>query len=323
MRPRVLIYLALLALLPVLGACGGAARTDETVAREESGDKTSAAKLVAQTFGPNATAASGVIDGRISISVTGVRRFVQPVTLTLSGPFSDTGDALPDFYLSMGIERADRAYGAEMTSTGGKSFISLGDTGYAIPRSITSSLERSARRSQNGLSRTLAPFGITPETWVTDPHVRGRARFDGVDVVQVQAGVNAARFFVSAGRFARLLNRLSFSGVAGLPTSIDRDAQAALARSVKSATAVALTGASDHVLRKATITLELVVRTADRRRLGGIKRGRIVAELNVSKPGTPQNVEAPRKLGSYRELQALLGTLADQVRIDIRNGKYP
>ncbi len=285
--------------LAALPACGGQARRPAI----------DLAGISSAAFGPNAAASSGRIAAGARIAVQGVPAFAQPVSLSIDGPFSySPGDALPSYDLQLSL----RDYGSELSSVAGRSYLSLGDTGFALPASVRRRLETESARGANGLTRTLEQFGIAPWRWETDRRVAGTELLDGVTVVHVTTGVDVKRFLADANTLAGLLTSLGITRAIGLPPRLPARARKILVDSVRSASGASWIGLSDKVLRKAALTIVFAVPAAARRELGGISGITVTAGVDITQVGTPQSVAAPEKLGQYHNLVLLFRGLADQ-----------
>jgi hypothetical protein len=284
--------------LSALAACGGQTR--------RAIDLTS---ISSAAFGPNAAASSGQIAARTEIAVQGVAAFAQPVQLSIDGPFSyGEGDALPSYDLQLSL----RDYGSELSSVAGKSYLSLGDTGFELPASVRRRLETASARGANGLTRTLEQFGIAPWRWEIDKHAVGTELIDGVEVVRVATGVDVKRFLADANTLAGLLTSLGITRAVGLPPRLPARARKILVDSVRSASGTSWIGLSDKVLRRAMLKIVFAVPAAARRDLGGISGVTVTADVDISQVGRPQPVAAPQKLGSYHNLKLLFRALGDQ-----------
>jgi hypothetical protein len=292
----VVVGLVALAALP---ACGGQAHRPAI----------DLAGISSAAFGPNTAASSGRIAARAEITVRGVPAFAQPVSLSIDGPFSyGAGDALPSYDLQLSL----RDYGSELSSVAGKSYLSIGDTGFELPASVRRRLETKSARGANGLTRTLEQFGIAPWRWETDRRVADTELIDGVSVVHVTTGVDVKRFLADANTLAGLLTSLGITRAIGLPPRLPTRARKILADSVRSASGASWIGLSDKVLRKAALKIVFAVPAAARPELGGISGITVTAGVDISQVGTPQPVAAPQKLGSYHNLELLFRGLGDQ-----------
>ena len=271
-----------------------------------------AALLMAQTFGANPKAASGKISGTVKISVNGVPHFGQPVSLSTGGPFDDPGGTvLSAWDQSLEVDAHGLVFGAGLTSSADGVYLDIGTAAYRIPQAIVARMRRASGTAQNGLGRTLAPFHIRPDLWTRRPRIVGNEQLAGVAVVHVGSGVHLARFFRDAGGFAQLLTSLHLTAVTGLPLAVGRAAQAALVRSVTAAHGDLYTGAADHVMRRASVTIELVVAAANRKLLGGMTSARISAQLDVTDVGAPQAITVlPDHLQPFSLAVGLLGAAA-------------
>jgi hypothetical protein len=288
-----------------LAACGSG-KDATTSAKTPAG--ADPAVLAKQAFGPNAAARSGQIDGEIRIAVTGSKTFAAPFSLTMSGPFEDhAGHALPDYDIQLGAGN----YGSELSAVGGKSYVSLGTTGYQVPATIRRRLVHSAAKGTNGLTRTLEQFGIAIGRWETKRRVAGTELVDGVPTVHVATGVDVRRVLLDANTLGGLQNSLGISRATGLPPKISRAARDVLVRSVTSASGGSWIGAKDHVLRKAGFTVRFAVAKADRHSVGGISAATVTALLNVTDVGKPQRIAKPPTIGAFADFKAGLSALGD------------
>jgi hypothetical protein len=290
-----------------LGSCGG----DD----DGGGGATNRAKpavdpdrLVEATVAPNPAARSGRVDGRIEITLKGVRRFAEPLTIGVSGPFEyRSGASLPDYELQMGV----RDNGVGLTSLHGRSWVSLGSTGYALPGDVRRRLVRSSAHGRNGLTRTLSQFGLRPWRWETDRRIAGRTRIDGDAVVHITTGFTAGRILQDANTLLGLLSSLRLTRATGLPDLISRRARQTIVRSVTLKKGEQWIGARDKVMRRAGFTMRFAVPKADRAKVGGIAGGTVVGELHVTGVGRPQRIRAPATTGSFADFQAGIEALGD------------
>lgn len=193
----------------------------------------------------------------------------------------------------------------------GKSWISLGSTGFALPGDVRRRLVRSSARGANGLTRTLEQFGIAPWRWETNKRIAGTERIGGVEVVRVATGVNVARVLRDANTLLGLQTRLGITRATGVPPVLRPSARRVLARSVTAAAGSSWIGVADRVLHKAGFTLTFKVAEQDRAELGGVSGGTIAGELNVSQVGKPQRIAAPETIGRFADFEVGLDALGD------------
>lgn len=296
---------ALVAVLSLV-SCGG----DET--GDRGSQKTTPARdvqaLARQAFGPNRAATSGRIDGRIDITVAGARRFREPVALAMSGPFRQRpGRPLPDYAIDLSV--GDRGVG--LSSVRGRSFVTLGTTGYAIPARVRRRLARSAARGHNGLTRMLEQFGIAPWRWEINQRVGATERVDVQPTVRVDTGVDVDRFLRDANTLAGVLSSLGVARANGLPARIPRDVRRILVGAVRAARGASWIASSDKVMRKAGLTIDFAVPRARRAKLGGASSVKVVAAVLVTEVGTRPPIEAPGTLEPFSSLQLAFDALAD------------
>lgn len=302
----------LLATSVALGACGGGNDDDDAGRASRSDSRAEAATLARQAFGPNPKAASGRIDGQIEITVDGVRGYDEPVRLAMSGPFrSRAGSELPDYALDLSVGNQ----GIGLKSAGGRSFASLGDTGYALPARVRRRLERAAAKGRNGLTRMLEQFGIAPWRWETNKRVAGTERIDGVQTVRVATGVDVDRFLRDANTLGGVFEAIGIARANNLPARIPPKARGVLVDSVRSAGGASWIAKTDKVMRKAGLTIDFSVPRDRRAALGGISAVKVKAQVLVTDVGRPREAIAePRSLAPYSSLKLAFDALAEAGR---------
>ncbi|MEA2190518.1 MAG: hypothetical protein QOI73_639 [Solirubrobacteraceae bacterium] len=267
-----------------------------------------ATKLAEQAAGPNAHARSGVIDGSVEITLRGARGFSEPFSATVSGPFSyRKGSALPDYELDIGV----RNYGVELSSVRGRSYVTIGTTGYALPGDVRDRLVRSSSRGANGLTRTLEQFGIAPLRWEKDRRLAGIEQLDGVAVRKITTGFTAGRILRDANTLLGLLASLKITRAVGLPSQIPARARRVIVRGVQTKRGASWIGVKDKAVRRSGFTMTFAIPKADRREVDGISAGKVVGLLNVTEVGRPQQIHAPESLGSFGDFQLAIDALGD------------
>jgi len=315
LRPKAIFAVVPLVLVSALIGCGGDSESDDA----SSGDKPKGAnsaevrKLLRQTFGPNPKATSGKLSGTVDINVKGAARYREPVQVTLSGPFNQSGGSEAEASLSVGLQLRGGALGGELVLVDDRVAIGLGSSGYTIPQSIAGTIRGPLAKTDNGLSSVLAVFGVAPQRWAKNPRIVGDERVAGEDTIHGTADINAGRFFLDVARLTKVLTSLRITEIVGLPRETDRTARAALVRSMKSATGNVWTGADDKVLRKATFDMSLKPSSKDRRTLK-FSSLTLRGELNVTEVGTPQKIETPKIAGTFDDLQTTFDALAESVK---------
>ena len=226
----------------------------------------------------------------------------------VSGPFRYRKDAsLPDYEVKIGA----RDYGVTLTSVGGRSYVSLGTTGYRLPDAVRRRLVRSAAKGRNGLTRTLEQFGIAPWRWETDRVAAGTGRLDGVAVRHVTTGANVGRILRDANTLLGFMRSLGITRAIGLPPEIAPRARRAIVRSVTKFAGESWVGTKDHVLRRAGFDMDFVVPKSRRAAVGGITRGHVSGRLNITEVGKRQRIRAPAAVGPFADFQVGLDALGD------------
>jgi hypothetical protein len=302
---RTTTSLAVLAASLLLASCGGGSSDDKAGGGTP---KLDGAKIAAQAAGPNRKARSGRIDGRVELTLTGVKSFAEPFAVTVSGPFQyRKGAALPDYELENGV----RNNGVGLTSLDGKSWVSLGSTGYPMPAAVRRRLVRASARGKNGLTRTLEQFGIAPWRWETEQRVAGTEQIDGVAVYHVTTSFNAGRILKDANTLLGFLSSLGLTRATGLPDTFTKRARRVVVGGVTLKRGASWIGVKDHVLRKAGFTMKFTIPKADRAKVGGMSGGTVVGELNVTEVGRPQRISAPATTGSFPDFELGVDAVGD------------
>jgi hypothetical protein len=303
-----------LVFVTALAGCGGESDDASSGAKSNAANSAEVRKLLRQTFGPNPKATSGKLSGTVDIRVKGAPRYREPIQVTLSGPFNQSGGSPAEANLTVGLALRGGSIGGELILVDNdKVLIGLGSSAYTIPSSIAATIRRPLGNTDNGLASVLNVFGIAPQRWAKDPRIVGEEKVSGEDTIHGTAEIKADRFFLDVARLTKVLTSLRITEITGLPREIDRTARGALARSVTSATGHVYTGADDKVLRKATFDMRLKPSSKDRRTLGFTSLT-LKGELNVTEVGTEQKIQAPRVSGTFEDLQTTFDALAESVK---------
>ncbi len=290
-----------------LASCGGD-DAPERAAKDATAAQPAAVKLAHTAAGPNPKAASGVIAAQIEFSLKGARGFTEPFTTMVSGPFEyRKGAALPDYELELGA----RDYGVTLTSAGGKSYVTLGTTAYELPAQIRARLVRTSARGKNGLTRTLEQFGIAPARWETEQRIAGTETVGGVATTHIVTSFNAGRILKDANTLLALMRSIGIARVVGFPPTITAAQRRRFVQGVTTKQGASWIGKADTVLRQAGFTMRFAIPQADRRKLGNISGGSVVAKLVVSEVGEPQDIAKPAQVGSFADLELALDALGD------------
>jgi hypothetical protein len=322
-RSKLACTVAALVAALALAACGGGGDSSPSSgksgasAAEKKANAKAVNKLVKQAFGPNAKARSGQVNATIDIDVKGVKRWKDPIEITLDGAYElADGAAVPDFKLEAGLLLRDQAYGGSILLNHRKAYLEVGTTGYLQSNEIATRLAAPAPRYKNGMTKTAGMFYINPNSWRKNTKIVGDADVAGEATTHVTAGIRADRFFADISKLIDLLTALRITEISGLPTKITPKQQAALVRSVKSAKADVYFGKGDHVLRKAHLVGNIVVGRKDRRLLGGMTSAKATADFNLSQIGESHasDIKVPADLGSDRDLQLTLDALAESIK---------
>ncbi|HEV2785608.1 MAG TPA: hypothetical protein VGV67_04410, partial [Solirubrobacteraceae bacterium] len=245
--------------------------------------------------------------------VKGVPRYRDPIQVTVSGPFNQSGSSPTEANLSVGLQLRGGSIGGELVLIDDEVLIGLGTTGYRIPNDIAGVIRKPLADTDNGLASLLKVFGIDPRRWAKNPRIVGNEDVNGEETIHGTAEINTQRFFLDVARLGKILTKLRITEVTGLPREVTRQDRVALARSVQKATGNVWTGAEDKVLRKAAFDMSLKPSARDRRTLG-FSSMTVKGVLTVTDVGSDQKIERPPEVGSYDALQISLDALAESVR---------
>jgi hypothetical protein len=313
--PKTLLGVLSALLVAMLVGCGGDDSSSGDKAAADKGGKANSAevkKLIRQTFGPNDKASSGNLSGVIDITVKGLKRYKEPIQVSVVGPFTDAGGQ-PEAMLDISLALRGGILGGDMYLKGDKAYIGLGSTAYEVPASIATPLRGPLGQGGNTLDEIMGVFSINPDRWAKNPRIVGNERVAGIDTIHGSADINTKNLFLDLATLAKRLTSLRITDITGLPRKVDARDRAALARSVKTATGDVYTGAKDHVLRRAKLNVLLKPSAKDRKLLkfSSIK---VAANLDITDVGAPQKISVPSNRGSYQALQLSLDALAEAVR---------
>ncbi len=124
-------------------------------------------------------------------------------------------------------------------------------------------------------------------------------------------GANVGRILRDANTLLGFMRSLGITRAIGLPVQIGPQARRAIVRSVRTFAAGSWVGTKDKVLRRSRFELTFVVPKARQAAVGGITRGRVVAQLNVTQVGKRQRIAAPATLGPFADFAVGLDALGD------------
>jgi hypothetical protein len=308
MRPptRTTLSLAVCVAALALASCGGNAGEPDRPS-DAAKPAFDANAVTVEAAGRNRAARMGRIDAQVTFQLDGVPGY-ERFSAELGGPFRYRKDAaLPDYDIEVGA----RDYGMKLTSVGGRSYVSLGSTGYPLPAAVRRRLVRSSGEGRNGLTRTLEQFGIAPWRWETDKVAAGTGRLDGVAVRHVTTGANVGRILRDANTLLGLLRSLGLTRAIGLPGEIGPAARRAIVRSVTSFAGESWIGTKDKVLRRSGFVMTFAVPRGQRAAVGGIARGKVVGRVDITRVGRRQRIVAPPAIGPFADFAVGIDALGD------------
>jgi hypothetical protein len=292
-RLRLLVLGALLALVPILAACG------QGGAQATGGP--SAQQVLAQAFAGASQVRSGQLDLVVRVQPRGGD--ATPLLLRVTGPFARRGPReLPRLDLNLDLRARGQRLAAGLTFTGRHAFVQVLGTPYRVPDGYVQQLLAQARAASSGragAAPSLPALGIDPMAWLRDPRVVGQEEVAGTRTDHVTAGVDVPRLLADLDRLRGAL------GAAAQPlTPAERDQ---VAHAVRSARLDVFSGARDHVLRRLRLTAD--VAGLDAQALGGARAATLDLTLQLTDVNAPVRIAAPAGARPFGQLLQAFGAL--------------
>jgi hypothetical protein len=285
LRPVVLLVCGVLC-TAALVACGSA----------DEGDS-AAKKAISQTFGPSSTSIErGKVDARLQLEPEGLLAIGGPIVLKVTGPFSVSGGASPQFDLAFAATLAGEQYKGAVISTGKKGFVKLDDRTYAIDDAFASMLRGKAHKvKKTGLKDSL---GIDPASWISNPQMKGNEQVSGVETQRIGGDVNVSKLLAD---ISTLLDKLG-----GSPSSksfLTPKLRKQITDAVKSAKVDVWTGAQDKILRQIAVAIQFAFPTDVKPPIAGLEAGKINLRLRLDDVnGAAVKISGPQNARPLSEL---------------------
>ncbi|MCW3027181.1 MAG: hypothetical protein JWN81_392 [Solirubrobacterales bacterium] len=276
-----------------LAACGG-------------GDPSSTAgTLLNQTLSTHRPVASGKFE--LFLALAGAPGGPRS-SLHLTGRFQAAGAGrLPNFALTLGLNRRGRDFAVGAVSTRAQLFLQLGGAWFPVPpgtaQALASGYAQGGTAPTGSRSSALATIGMDPASWLTSPRLVGSANVAGEDTVQILARVDASRFLADAQKLSGALTPLTGAQLSD-PLSL---AHISTGPHPRGWVMQVSTGAHDHILRRLALGVPVVILTPTAGnplagRGGRLELGTLTFTLAVAHPNQPQLIAAP---GNTQPLSAL------------------
>jgi hypothetical protein len=287
--PRPILVLVLLG-AALLGATFMSARG----AREADSDSPSQAAVntPAKPAAPAATrgtATSGRLSLRVALSGSGPGKS-DSTELRASGRFQSAGRTeVPKFQLDASGKAGEESLRVGAVSTGDRGFVLDGDTAYEVSAKAWSQI-RSGRRRLAGLAKEAKPdgsaiLGVGTKNLLRRLKPAGTAKVDGVQTRHLAGTVDIGGIFKAIGD----LQGAAGSGVPQLSESFRRQVEDLLGNPRVDL----YIGKEDRILRRFRARVDLQVPPSMRSQFGGLERGRITLDFDLSQVNRPQSVAPP------------------------------
>ena len=258
MRP-----LAALALVAVLGGCGG-------------GDAT-ATSVLART----ADELAEVRSGRLDVSLVAKAGNGKGFGFTLAGPFAfEEGRPLPVLDVTYVQTAGDRSASTKVVSTGTAAYVVAGGTAYRLPESALGSEKPSS-----------ALGGLRIDRWLVEPVLE-----EGAETDTIRARLDPVNALNDVAALAG-----SFGQSAAIPRVEGEDAER-LRTTAKNSTVVVTTGHDDRLLRTVSLTVTLEAVSSLPEPLRGLAPVTLTMTLTLSDPNRPVSVSPPATSRPYADL---------------------
>ena len=324
MRKGFITVVALVTAGLVAGCGGVSSKTDPPAAGSSA-----AHRLLVQAFDGHHTITSGVISLDFKVTPSGSSTIKSPFELSFGGPFTRDGAGKPpesDFTIA--ISGQGHHGSLQVISAGGKGYVTVSGQSYQLPASSFKSVESglgsvgSPGSTSGGKSDTSAfgKLGIKPLDWLSNPQiVQSSSKVGGVAATHVHATVDTTAML---GDFSKLLGKaeslesaksLGAGGTSSLPKSIAASAQKKIAKALGSPAVNVWTGASDKIIRKLTIEVNVPVTGHTRTQLGGMTSLAIALDFGYSEVNQPQTITAPASLQPFSVLRSKVAALLQEI----------
>jgi hypothetical protein len=283
----------------MVAACGTTAGSGDT-----GSGSGSAQSLVRGALQGGHAISSGVLSVRVTLAPHGSSGSTTPITISLGGPFQDLGSrhgAQSDFTIAVSADGQRLSLHLRLTATG--AYIEFEGSWYRLPAKQFAQLRKSLESSSGAAS--LPGLSVSPLRWLRDPQIVGVATVDGVSTTEIRARLDVAAF---VGDLAGLLSKqssdpaLKGSGLADITPAERRR----LVASLQHPSVELFVGRSDHLLRRATVDLEVREPAKRAAKLDGVTSMGVTMTLDYSQLNHRQTITAPAHVKPYRGLSGKL-----------------
>ncbi len=236
-----------------------------------NGSSTGAEQVLDQAFGGGG-ASSAKFAATGAIALQGLpSEAANPLSFEATGAFDKgTPGAQARFELRATVSAVGNTQSFNVVSNGQQAIVTAGGQTQSLP-------------AGSGASS----FAVDPRRWLKNPVDDGTAQVDGASTRHVSADVDVAKMLTD------LQVALPSSGVAG-EAGLSQQQRDTLRNSVQDAKAEIYTGATDHVLRRLTVTGTVQGTNP----LSNVQvSGRLVFDLRITDVGKPQLTDARRTAG--------------------------
>jgi hypothetical protein len=283
------------ALALALAACGA------------GGDEGDAETLLDRAFSEPIPSADVEIDAELELD--GLAGFEDPVRIRASGPYIRSERTLPKLDLDVGIDAqgAGQAIQAGLLSTGDRVFLKFGGSFFEQSRSQIAKANRRLARNGERSDGSLADLGLDPRRWIVDAAVEGEEEVSGVTTEHVSGTLDVDALVEDLND---LVKQSGGALGASAPRALGRREIERLSKSIENPSFDVYVGKDDHVVRRVSLKVDLVVPEDDREAVNGVSGASIRFSAQLGDIGGDQRVEAPRVSSPLSSLTRQLGGLS-------------
>lgn len=284
-----------------VAACGGSSSSSE--------DPQQALK---ETFNNPKSITSGKLNISVSADVSGTQS--GNFTASIDGPFQGSTDKtqFPELDLTakvsgQGSGTPSISFEGGLITTKDGAFVDYQGQAYQVPTSLyqqfVASYARQAQLSQaagGAKSSLFKRLGIDPSSWFTNVSNEGTTDVGGVSTIHISGDADVGKIVSDFSKVAQQVPGATAQVPSGAQLKQVEDA-------VKTAHVDVYTGADDHLLRKAAISLDVAPPAS--LSSSGVSSFKLNLSVELDDVNQPQTVTAPSNAKPLSDLTGQLGGL--------------
>lgn len=280
---------ALAALL--LAGCGG------------NDNDPAAVSLVQNAFSRSIGSANVEVD--VGADLQGGQSVNGPVSLKLSGPYKSNGSTkLPAFDWTVAAAGGGANFDGRLTSTGDDAFLTFQGQTYDVGRDSVARYNQALTKTGAPKRKSLKDFGIDPAAWVKNAQKEGTANVAGTPTTHVSATIDFDKLLKDLNALVKKAS--ATTGAARSVPQLTANDRRQFTDAVKSSSFDVYVGKSDGKVHRLALSVRFDIPKKNQSRANGVKGGTLSFSVQLSKVGTPVQVNPP---SGAKPLSDLLGKL--------------